>query len=185
MPPPVQIAGQMRWESKPEATSRAARRRPRPRAMTMAEALAYWATAPGQGELRPCRLRAARPGRGPGARALLRHQPRHRGAGRPGAGAAEPARGHAGTVPGGRVPVPGEVRLLQRRRGRGGRRRRCSAATCSASTRTRPPMSCRRTAVTPLPPGLPPARAVLAANMETALNAVWDAARPCRASAST
>ena len=32
------------------------------------------------------------------------------------------------------------------------------------------------TAVTPLPTGLPAARAVLAANMETALNAVWDAA---------
>lgn len=31
-------------------------------------------------------------------------------------------------------------------------------------------------AVVPLPSGLPPARAVLAANMETALNAVWDAA---------
>ncbi len=31
-------------------------------------------------------------------------------------------------------------------------------------------------AVTPLPAGLAPARAVLAANMETALNAVWDAA---------
>jgi NADPH:quinone reductase-like Zn-dependent oxidoreductase len=30
-------------------------------------------------------------------------------------------------------------------------------------------------AVVPLPPGVPPARAVLAANMETALNAVWDA----------
>jgi len=30
--------------------------------------------------------------------------------------------------------------------------------------------------VCPLPVGLPPARAVLAANMETALNAVWDAA---------
>jgi threonine dehydrogenase-like Zn-dependent dehydrogenase len=30
-------------------------------------------------------------------------------------------------------------------------------------------------AVTPLPEGLPPGRAVLAANMETALNAVWDA----------
>jgi NADPH:quinone reductase-like Zn-dependent oxidoreductase len=30
-------------------------------------------------------------------------------------------------------------------------------------------------AVTPLPPDLPPARAVLAANMETALNTVWDA----------
>jgi len=35
------------------------------------------------------------------------------------------------------------------------------------------------TAVTPLPEGLPPERAVLAANMETALNVVWDsAARP-------
>jgi hypothetical protein len=31
-------------------------------------------------------------------------------------------------------------------------------------------------AVVPLPDGLPPARAVLAANMETALNALWDAA---------
>lgn len=30
------------------------------------------------------------------------------------------------------------------------------------------------TAVTPLPDGLPPARGVLAANMETALNALWD-----------
>lgn len=31
-------------------------------------------------------------------------------------------------------------------------------------------------AVTPLPPGLPPGRAVLAANMETALNGLWDLA---------
>ncbi len=31
-------------------------------------------------------------------------------------------------------------------------------------------------ALTPVPEGVPPARAVLAANMETALNAVWDAA---------
>lgn len=31
-------------------------------------------------------------------------------------------------------------------------------------------------AVLPLPPGVPPARAVLAANLETAINAVWDAA---------
>lgn len=31
-------------------------------------------------------------------------------------------------------------------------------------------------AVTPLPGGLPPARAVLAANMETAINGLWDAA---------
>jgi threonine dehydrogenase-like Zn-dependent dehydrogenase len=33
-----------------------------------------------------------------------------------------------------------------------------------------------RAAVIPLPEGVPPGRAVLAANMETALNAVWDAA---------
>jgi NADPH:quinone reductase-like Zn-dependent oxidoreductase len=38
-------------------------------------------------------------------------------------------------------------------------------------TRFRLPVS----AVHPLPPGLPPARAALAANMETALNVVWDA----------
>ena len=31
-------------------------------------------------------------------------------------------------------------------------------------------------AILPLPPGLPPERAVLAANLETAINAVWDAA---------
>lgn len=31
-------------------------------------------------------------------------------------------------------------------------------------------------AVHPLPPGVPPARAVLAANLETAINAMWDAA---------
>ena len=30
-------------------------------------------------------------------------------------------------------------------------------------------------AVTPLPPGVPAARAVLAANLETAINALWDA----------
>lgn len=34
------------------------------------------------------------------------------------------------------------------------------------------------TAVIPLPDGVPPARAVLAANAETALNAIWDAAPP-------
>ena len=32
----------------------------------------------------------------------------------------------------------------------------------------------RASGVTPLPPGLPPGRAVLAANMETAVNALWD-----------
>lgn len=36
-------------------------------------------------------------------------------------------------------------------------------------------------AVCPLPQGLPPARAVLAADMEAALNALWDAPAPMRA----
>ena len=95
--------------------------------------------SPGTGEIRPEPLPEPGPGRGPGAHAALRRQPRHRDAGlrRPRAG--EPARPDAGAVPGGRLPGPGEVRLPQRRRGRGGARRRCAAGPCSASTRTRPP----------------------------------------------
>ena len=53
----------------------------------------------------------------------------------------------------GRVPVPGEVRLRQRRRGRAGPGRPARVARSSASTRTRPATSCPRAAVTPLPAG--------------------------------
>ena len=82
-----------------------------------------------------------------------------------------------GAVPGGRVPVPGQVRLRQRRQwsrqgaGRAARPRR-SSACFPHQTRYVVPAA----AVTPLPRGPAAARAVLAANMETALNAVWDAA---------
>ena len=141
-----------------------------------AEALAYWATATRHGRAAACRAGAAGPRRGPGPRALVRHQPRHRGAGRPGAGAAEPARGHAGAVPGGRVPVPGQVRLLQRRRGRG--RRGGAARPGGVLPPPAPDGLCRAGAGGDAVAGGPAAgtRAVLAANMETALNAVWDGA---------
>ena len=61
----------------------------------------------------------ARSGRGAGAGAVRRDQPRHRAAGpcRPGAG--ERARAHARAVHGRRVSVPGEVRLCHGRAGRG------------------------------------------------------------------
>ena len=56
------------------------------------------------------------------------------------------------------------------------RARRLAAAWCSRCIRTRTCSRCRPTLVAPLPDGLPPQRAMLAANMETALNAVWDGA---------
>ena len=43
-------------------------------------------------------------------------------------------------------------------------------------TRTRPATSSRRRAVTPVPDAVPAARAVLAGTVETAVNALWDAA---------
>ena len=55
-------------------------------------------------------------------------------------------------------------------------RRSCAAAPCSACTRTRPPTSCRPSAVVVVPDDVPPARAVLAGTVETAVNALWDAA---------
>ena len=50
--------------------------------------------------------------------AALGGQPRHGDAGLPRRVSREPARRHAGAVPGGRLPGPGEVRLPQRRRRR-------------------------------------------------------------------
>ena len=50
-----------------------------------------------------------------------------------------------------------------------------SAERCSASIPTRTSTSSLVAAVMPLPDQLPPGRAVLAANMETAIGAVWDA----------
>ena len=52
----------------------------------------------------------------------------------------------------------------------------CSAATSSRCIRIRRAFIVPPRRWSPLPAGVPPQRAVLAANMETALNAVWDAA---------
>ena len=82
----------------------------------------------------------------------------------------------ARAVPGGRLPRAGEVRLPQRRRRRAGPGRSCSGAPSSASTRTRPPTSSRPGRWSLVPDDVPPARAVLAGTVETAVNALWDAA---------
>ena len=47
-------------------------------------------------------------------------------------------------------------------------------ARCSACIRTRTSSSRRSSMLAPVPDGVPPRRATLAANMETALNALWD-----------
>ena len=70
----------------------------------------------------------------------------------------------------------GEVRLPQRRRGRGRARPRSSAGPCSACTRTRRRTSCPRARSWSCPTACRRARAVLAGAVETALNALWDAA---------
>ena len=95
-------------------------------------------------------------GRGPGAHAALRRQPRHRDAGLPRRRAGEPVRRDAGAVPGGRLPGPGEVRLPQRRRRRGrarptllGRTVFCLLPAPDGVRRARP------TAVAVVPDGVP------------------------------
>ena len=106
----------------------------------------------------------------------LGDEPRHRDPGLPRRGAGEPARGDAGAVPGGRVPRAGEVRLPQRRRRGAGPPALRRAAPSSASTRTRPATWSRPTRSPRCPTTCPAARAVLAGTVETAVNAVWDAA---------
>ena len=139
----------------------------------MAEALAYWATAPGAVSCAPAELAAAGPGevlvrarwsgisRGTEALVALGRVP--------------PSQHEAMRAPfqEGEFPFPvkygycsvgvveaGEAALLGR------------DVFCLYPHQTAYVVPAQ--AVTPLPPGLPPERAVLAANMETALNAVWD-----------
>lgn len=141
-------------------------------------ALAYWATAPGRGELRPVVLPAPGPGE-----VLVRAL--HSGV----------SRGTESLVAAGRVPesqwpvmrapfqegsFPFPVKYGYASVGRVaagpaelvGREVFCLYPHQSAYV-------VPAAAVLPLPAGVPAARAVLAANLETALNALWDgAARP-------
>jgi NADPH:quinone reductase-like Zn-dependent oxidoreductase len=138
-------------------------------------ALAYWATAPGRGELRPVPLRPPGPGE-----VLVR------------ALYSGVSRGTEALVAAGRVPA--SQRLAMRcpfQEGDFPFPVKYGYASVGAVAAGDPdllgrPVFCLhphqtayvvpRGAVHPLPPGLPPARAVLAANMETALNGLWDAA---------
>ena len=65
---------------------------------------------------------------------------------------------------------------MRRSVGRRGTADRCGTVWCSRSIPIKTFSSCAADAVVEVPDGVPPARAVLAANMETALNAVWDGA---------
>ena len=71
--------------------------------------------------------------------------------------------------------VPGQIRLRHGRRNRGRARRICAGAMCSRFIRIRACSISPPTLAVVVPDNVPPQRAVLAANMETALNAVWDA----------
>ena len=140
------------------------------------QARAFWVREPGVGEIRSVSGPRPGAGRGAGAHAALGRQPGHRDPRLPRRRARRPARGDAGPLPGGRASRAGEVRLPQRRGRRGRARPTCSAAPSSASTRTRASTSSRPSAVEVVPPEVPPARAVLAGTVETAVNALWDAA---------
>ena len=140
------------------------------------QARAFWVAAPGRGEIRAETLAAPAADEALVRTLFTRHQPRHRSARVQRPGAAQRARAHARAVPGRRLPGTREVRLLQRRRRRARARRSSPAGTCSASIRIRRATSCPADAVHVLPDDVPPARAVLAANLETAVNGLWDAA---------
>ena len=116
-----------------------------------------------------------RPRRGAGRDPLQRHQPRHRGAGLARGRAARRAGADAGAAAGGQLPLPGEVRLRGGRPGGARGRRSWSGATSSCCIRTRTASRRRRPWRCRCRRACRPARAVLAANMETALNIVWDA----------
>ncbi|MEK0085214.1 zinc-dependent alcohol dehydrogenase [Benzoatithermus flavus] len=139
------------------------------------DALAYWATGPGRGELRPCRLpppgkddvlvRTLFSGVSRGTEALVA------------AGRVPPSQHQVMRAPFQEGSFPFPVKYGYSSVGR---------VTAGADDLLGRLVFCLhphqtayvvpRAAVMPLPPGLPPERAVLAANMETALNALWDAA---------
>ena len=142
----------------------------------MHDARAFWVAAPGRGEIRArtrCRrpspdevvVRALYSGISRGTEALVFQRPR----------AAERIRAHARAVSGRRLPGAGQVRLRERRPCRAAARASC----CGRHVFVLYPHQTRYVvpaqAVHVLPDDVPPARAVLAANLETAINGVWDA----------
>ncbi len=116
-----------------------------------------------------------RPAGLPRSHALERHQPRHRAARlrRP---RARPPSTSACARPSSRAisRFPSNTAIAPSAVSKPGRRR-CSARPSSACTRIRTCSSLRAERLVVVPEQVPATRAVLAANMETALNAHWDA----------
>lgn len=141
----------------------------------MLTAEAYWATGPGRGELRPCAV----PAPGPGevlVRALYSGISRGTEA-LVAAGRVPESQRRAMRAPfqEGEFPFPvkhGYASVGRVEAGEADLLGRCVFCLHPHQTVYVVP----RAAVLPLPEGVPPARAVLAANLETALNGVWDAA---------
>ncbi len=118
---------------------------------------------------------AAGPGRGARAHAAIWGEQGHRDTRVPRWRPAQPVRGDARALPGGRLPGAGQVRLPQRRRGRAGAAGlRGRTVFCLYPHQTAYVVPARSVVV--VPDDVPPARAVLAGTVETAINAAWDAA---------
>ena len=136
----------------------------------MTTARAFWTTAPGRGELRAEHLavpdarsrlvRTLASGVSRGTEALVF------------AGRVPPSQyaGDARAADGRRVSVPGEIRLQRRRP------RRRTAGACFVLHPHQDRFIAPAAMCIPVPDACPTQRAVLAANMETALNLLWDAA---------
>ena len=136
-------------------------------------ARALWYASKGVVELRTSRLPPPAPGEALRAHAVQRHQPRHRAARVRGGHRPERVGAHALPNAGGRVSFPSQIRLLRDWRGRG------RAAELVGPARVLPasaPGFLQRAGRSARadPDDVPARRATLAANMETALNAVWD-----------
>lgn len=134
---------------------------------------ALWYTGPGQCGLRTASCEAPRSGEVRVQTLLQRRQPGHRGACHPGRGSDERVATYAGSLPGGRLPFPVKYGYANVGRVRDGDPGLVGRVVFSLyphqSDFTLPSDAC-----VPVPDGVPAERAVLAANMETALNALWD-----------
>ncbi len=137
---------------------------------------ALWYVGPGRVEIRTRIAGAARRRRGAPERALRGDQPGHRAPGARRPYSRERAFAHARAQHGGRVSVSGEIRLRDRRPRRTPGRPICVGRIGFALHPHQTAFNLPVDAVALLPPHVPASRGVLAANMETALNAVWDAA---------
>ena len=143
--------------------------------MTSQPARAFWVTAPREGKILDETLPSPAPD---DAVVRTRYSGISRGTESlvfAGACAGERTAAHARAVSGGGVPAPVKYGYCNVGEVESGSTASSSAVACSRSFRTRRVSSCRRRRFTRCPPTYLPDRAVLAANMETAVNGVWDA----------